>query len=97
MNTLTLTGISDELQQKLAKRAAANQRSVEEEALCCVRMAIETDEAALNSVSDSRWKEIETSLSEALRETPTAFTEKDREKYRELARGYLHSQKGQPG
>jgi plasmid stability protein len=89
MNTLTVTGISDELHRKLAERAAANRRSIEEEVLCCVRISIEQDEALLHSIPDERWKEIERSLGEALRETPTEFTEADKQKYRDLARGYL--------
>jgi plasmid stability protein len=89
MKTLTVTGIDDELHRKLAERAAANQRSMEEEALCCLRMTIAQDEAILNSIPEERWKEIEKSLGEALRETPTEFTEADKQKYRDLARGYL--------
>jgi hypothetical protein len=93
MNTLTLTGISDELQRKLAERATANRRSIAEEALYCLRVSIEHGEALLDSIPEKRWREMEVSLDEALRETPTEFTEKDREKYRDLARGYLPSKK----
>ncbi len=93
MNTLVLTGVSDDLQRSLAERAAANRRSIEEEAVCCLQITIAEDEALLASVPEARWKEIEKSLDEALSEVPTEFTEEDRNKYRDLARGYLHSQK----
>ena len=93
MNTLVLTGVSDDLQRMLAERAAANRRSIEEEAVCCLQIAIAEGEALLASVPAARWKEIEKSLDEALSEIPTEFTEEDRNKYRDLARGYLHSQK----
>ena len=93
MNTLMLTGVSDDLQRLLAQRAAVNRRSVEEEALCCLQITIAQDEAVLSSIPEARWQEIERSLGEALVETPTEFTEADRNKYRDLARGYLHSQK----
>lgn len=89
MNTLTVTGISDELHRKLAERASANRRSIEEEALCCLQISIAQEEAILHSISDERWQEIEKSLDEAFRETPTNFTEADKQRYRDLARDYL--------
>ena len=45
MNTLLLTGVSDDLRQTLAERAAANRRSIEEEALCCLQITVAQDEA----------------------------------------------------
>ena len=93
MNTLVLTGVSDDLQRMLAQRASANRRSVEEEALCCLQITIAQDEAVLGSIPEARWQEVERSLGEAFAETPTEFTEADRNKYRDLARGYLHPQK----
>ena len=87
MNTLTLTGISDELQRKLVERAAANQRSIEEETLCCVRLTIETEEAVLNSIPEDRWKEIEQSLCDSIDDPGTPLTKADMDRYRDLARG----------
>ena len=58
MNTLMLTGVSDDLQRLLAQRAAANRRSVEEEALCCLQIAIAQDEAVLSSMPEARWQEL---------------------------------------
>ncbi len=89
MNTLTVGGISDELHRKLAERASANHRSIEEEALCCLQVSVAQDEATLHSISDERWRKIERSLDEAFQETPSDFTEVDRQRYRDLARGYL--------
>jgi plasmid stability protein len=87
MNTLTLTGISDELQRKLTERAAASRRSIEEEALCCLRLTLETEEAILNSIPEDRWKEVEQSLCDSIHDRGTPLTKADLQRYRDLARG----------
>jgi plasmid stability protein len=84
--------VSDTLHGRLAARAAAHQRSIEDEIRSCLELALQ-DDAAVDAIPEARWQEIETSLDAALRETPSDFTEQDREKYRDLARGYLSSQK----
>ena len=87
MNTLTVTGISDELQRKLAERAAANRRSIEEEVLCCLQITIEQEEALLTSIPDDQWKKIEQSLCDSIHDRGTPLTKADLERYRDLARG----------
>jgi plasmid stability protein len=87
MKTLTINRIDDELHRKLAERAAANQRSMEEEALCCLRITIAQDEALLNSIPEEQWKEIERSLCDSIHDRGTPLTEADFARYRDLARG----------
>jgi hypothetical protein len=87
MNTLTIADLNDELHHKLLERARVNRRSIEAEALCCLREAIETDEEALNSIPPNEWSEIEKSVCETIHDQGTPLTDSDFQRYRKLARG----------
>jgi len=87
MNTITIPSVSDELHRRLAERAKVNQRSIEEEAVCCLLETIESDEAALNAIPQAAWKEIESSVAETIHDRGTPLTDGDFQRYREMARG----------
>lgn len=87
MNTITIPDLDDELHRKLAERAKANHRSIEDEALCCVRVALEADDEALNSIPAETWAEVERSICETIHDRGTPLTDADFKRYREMARG----------
>ena len=87
MNTLTIPDLNDELHRKLAERARANRRSIEAEAACCLREAIEMDEQTLNAIPPEQWSEIERSVFETIHDRGTPLTDADFQRYREMARG----------
>jgi plasmid stability protein len=87
VKTLTISDISEELCRRLAERAEANHRSIEDEALCCLRSAIESDDDALNAISDREWAQIEQSVCDTIHERGTPLTDTDFQRYREIARG----------
>lgn len=87
MNTLTIPDMSEELHRRLEERARANHRSIEEEALCCLRAVVETDEEVLYGISAEKWNEIERSVCETIHDRGTPLTDSDFERYREMARG----------
>jgi plasmid stability protein len=85
--TLTIPDLSEELHRKLTERARINQRSIEDEALCCLREAIEQDEEVLNSIPSDSWAKIERSVCETIHDRGTPLTDADFQRYREMARG----------
>lgn len=85
--SINLPNVGEELHRKLARRAAANHRTVEAEALCCLREAIEMDETLMDSVPQGEWVEIEQSVCETIHDRGTPLTDADFQRYRELARG----------
>ena len=87
MNALTITDLSEELRRKLGERAQANHRSIEDEALCCLRSCIEQDEEALNAIPSIEWNTLEQSVCETIHERGTPLTDADFQRYREMARG----------
>ena len=90
MNTLTLTGIRDELHHKLVERAAANHRSIEEEAECCLQISLFSDELPEAALPESRWREIEESLIEGVKAPATEFTAENWDRFRDYACGQTH-------
>lgn len=86
-SNITLPALGEELHRKLARRAAANHRSVEDEALCCLREAIEMDESLLDAIPQSQWAEVEQSVCETIHDAGTPLTDADFQRYREMARG----------
>lgn len=91
MTTLTIPAINEDLRRKLAERAKANQRSIEDEALCCLRAAVEFDENALNAIPPGEWANIERSVCETIHDRGTPLTDEDFQRYREIARGGTRS------
>ena len=87
MNTVTISTVSDELHRKLTARAAANHRSVEDEALCCLQTTIETDEDLLEAIPAGRWDEIERSVCGTIHDRGTPLTDADFQRYQEMTRG----------
>jgi plasmid stability protein len=87
MKTITLHEVSDALLHKLEARAAANHRSLEDEALFCLLAAVESDDETINSVQPGRWAEIEQSVCDTIHDRGTPLTEADIERYRGMARG----------
>lgn len=87
MNTLVIADLNEELHRKLAERARANHRSIEAEAACCLREAIELDEEGLDAIAPERWSEIERSVCETIHDHGTPLTTTDFQRYREQARG----------
>ena len=87
MSTLTLSTLDDELHQKLVERAKVNHRSIEDEAICCLQEAIESDEEAINAIPSGAWTEIERSVCETIHDRGTPLTEADFQRYRDKARG----------
>ena len=91
MKTITLHQVSDSLLQKLEARAAANQRSLEAEALSCLQVAVETEEEMISSIPPERWAAIEQSVCDTIHDHGTPLTEADFERYRGIARGNARS------
>jgi plasmid stability protein len=87
MNTLTIQNVDAELHRKLAERAKANDRSLEDEALCCLQEVIELDEELLNAISPEQWDDVERTISETIEDQGTPLTASDFQRYREMARG----------
>jgi plasmid stability protein len=87
MNTLTISAMSDELHRRLVERAETNHRSVEDEALCCLLAAVETDDELVNAIPAGQWGEIERSVCETIHDRGTPLTDADFQRYREMARG----------
>ncbi len=87
MSKLTIPDPGEDLLRKLAARAKANHRSIEDEALCCVRVALETEEEALNSIPTETWAQVERSVCDTIQERGTPFSDADFERYRDIARG----------
>ncbi len=87
MSKLTIPDLSEDLLRMLAARAKANHRSIEEEALCCMRVALETEEEALNSIPPETWAEVERSVCDTIQERGTPLTNADFKRYRDIARG----------
>ncbi len=87
MNTLTLSTLDDQLHRKLVERAKINHRSVEDEAICCLQEAIESDEEAINAIPSGAWTEIERSVCETIQDRGTPLTDADFQRYREKTRG----------
>ena len=87
VNALTIPDVSESLHRKLAERAKANQRSIEQEALCCLQEAIEADEELLNSIPSGEWAQIEQSVCETIHDRGTPLTNADFQRYREMASG----------
>lgn len=87
MNTVTIPDVGEELHRKLAERAKANNRSIEDEALCCVRVALEMDDEVLNSIPTETWTEVERSICDTIHDGGTPLTNADFDRYRKMARG----------
>jgi plasmid stability protein len=87
MKTITLREVSDSLLHKLEERAAANHRTVEAEALTCLRVVVETDDDLIESIPAGQWAEIEQSVCDTIHDRGTPLTEADLERYKGMARG----------
>jgi plasmid stability protein len=87
MNTITLRNVSDELLESLKRRAEANHRSVEAEALVCLQITVAQEESILNAIPEKQWKQIEQSLCETIHDRGTPLTKADLDHYRDLVRG----------
>jgi plasmid stability protein len=91
MSTLTLRFESEDLLRRLRSRAAANQRSIEDEAMCCLQATLSEEDELLSSVPDDAWSAIERSVCETLHDRGTPLTDDDFARYRERARGHSDS------
>ncbi len=87
MNTVTISTMSDALHRRLTERAAANHRTIEDEALCCLQAAIHEDEERLSAIPPGRWAEVERSISETIQDRGTPWTDSDFQRHLEMARG----------
>lgn len=91
MKTITLHEVSDSLLYKLEKRAAANHRTLEAEALMCLQVVVETEEGLIESIPTQRWADIERSVCETIHDKGTPLSEADFERYRGMIRGGSNS------
>jgi plasmid stability protein len=91
MKTITLHHVGDHLLRKLEARAAANQRSLEDEAIACLQVTVDAEDELIGAISPGRWAEIEESVCEAIHDKGTPLTVADFEHYRGLARGGTRS------